>query len=105
MALMKQPRLTKVLDRMERDGLLKRRSSAGDRRRVALHLTARGRTRVAPVLKAARAHEADLLAQFTGTERATIKHALDLLIGRRRNEKHVRSGRIHPPLEGEGRRE
>lgn len=82
MALMKQPRLTKVLDRMERDGLLKRRSTASDRRRVALHLTAKGRTRVAPVLLAARTHEADLLAQFTSTERATIKHALDLLIGR-----------------------
>jgi 3-hydroxy-9,10-secoandrosta-1,3,5(10)-triene-9,17-dione monooxygenase reductase component len=82
MALMKQPRLTKVLDRMERDGLLKRRSTASDRRRVALHLTAKGRTRVAPVLKAARTHEADVLSQFTGAERTTIKHALDLLIGR-----------------------
>jgi 3-hydroxy-9,10-secoandrosta-1,3,5(10)-triene-9,17-dione monooxygenase reductase component len=84
MALMKQPRLTKALDRMERDGLLKRRSAASDRRRVTLHLTAKGRARVAPVLLAAKTHEADLLAQFTGAERATIKHALDLLIGRGR---------------------
>jgi 3-hydroxy-9,10-secoandrosta-1,3,5(10)-triene-9,17-dione monooxygenase reductase component len=84
MALMKQPRLTKVLDRMERDGLLKRGSTASDRRRVTLHLTAKGRTRVAPVLLAARTHEAELLGQFTGAERATIKHALDLLIGRGR---------------------
>ena len=82
MALMKQPRLTKVLDRMERDGLLKRRNAASDRRRVTLHLTAKGHTRVAPVLKAATTHEADVLSQFTGVERATIKHALDLLIGR-----------------------
>jgi len=84
MALMKQPRLTKVLDRMERDGLLQRRATAGDRRRVTLHLTAKGRARAAPVLIAAKAHETDLLAQFTDAERATIKHALDLLIGRAR---------------------
>ena len=84
MALMKQPRLTKALDRMEHDGLLKRRSAASDRRRVTLHLTAKGRARVAPVLLAAKTHEADLLAQFTGAERATIKHALDLLIDRTR---------------------
>jgi 3-hydroxy-9,10-secoandrosta-1,3,5(10)-triene-9,17-dione monooxygenase reductase component len=84
MALMKQPRLTKVLDRMERDGLLKRRSTSSDRRRVTLHLTARGRTRVVPVQRAASRHETELLAQFTAAERATIKHALDLLIGRER---------------------
>jgi len=84
MALMKQPRLTKVLDRMARDGLLKRSTTADDRRRVTLHLTAEGRARVAPVLVAAKAHETELLAQFTDAERATIKHALDLLISRAR---------------------
>jgi 3-hydroxy-9,10-secoandrosta-1,3,5(10)-triene-9,17-dione monooxygenase reductase component len=84
MALMKQPRLTKVLDRMERGGLLKRRSTAGDRRRVTLHLTARGRARVKPVLVAAKAHEAEVLSKFTDEERASIKYALDLLIDRAR---------------------
>jgi 3-hydroxy-9,10-secoandrosta-1,3,5(10)-triene-9,17-dione monooxygenase reductase component len=80
MALMKQPGLTKVLDRMERDGFLKRQSASDDRRRVTLHLTAKGRTRVKPVQTAALAHEAELLKQFSDSERATIKHALDLLI-------------------------
>jgi 4-hydroxyphenylacetate 3-hydroxylase, reductase component len=84
MALMKQPRLTKVLDRMERDGLLKRRGGAKDRRRVTLHLTAKGRTRVKPVQRAASRHEAELLSQFTDDEKLTIKSALDLLIGRAR---------------------
>jgi 3-hydroxy-9,10-secoandrosta-1,3,5(10)-triene-9,17-dione monooxygenase reductase component len=86
MALMKQPRLTKVLDRMERDGLLKRRGTAKDRRRVTLHLTAKGRTRVKPVQRAASRHEAELLSQFTDDEKLTIKSALDLLIGRGRME-------------------
>ena len=81
MALMKQPGLTKVLDRMERDGFLKRQNASEDRRRVTLHLTAKGRARVKPVQAAALAHEAELLKQFSDSERATIKHALDLLIG------------------------
>ena len=86
MALMKQPRLTKVLDRMERDGLLQRRATSGDRRRVTIHLTAKGRARVEPVQRAAKAHEAEVLKQFTDEERATIKYALDLLIDRQTPE-------------------
>jgi len=82
MALMKQPRMTKVLDRMERDGLVRRRVAPGDRRRVSVHLTAAGRARVRPVLAAAKAHEADLLTAFSGAERDTIKAALHLLIER-----------------------
>jgi len=82
MALMKQPRITKVLDRMERAGLVRRRVAPGDRRRVSVHLTAAGRARVRPVLTAARAHEAELLAAFSAAERDTIKTALHLLIER-----------------------
>jgi 3-hydroxy-9,10-secoandrosta-1,3,5(10)-triene-9,17-dione monooxygenase reductase component len=80
MALMKQPGLTKVLDRMERDDLVKRKSTPDDRRRVTLHLTAKGRARVKPVQAAAMEHEADLLRKFSDDQRATIKYALDLLI-------------------------
>lgn len=80
MALMKQPGLTKVLDRMERDGLLIRKGRSDDRRRVTIHLTAKGRARVKPVQAAAMQHEADLLGRFNDEQRATIKYALDLLI-------------------------
>jgi 3-hydroxy-9,10-secoandrosta-1,3,5(10)-triene-9,17-dione monooxygenase reductase component len=83
MALMKQPGLTKVLDRMERDELLNRRSTSDDRRRVTIHLTAKGRARVKPAQRAAKAHEAELMSQFTEDQRATIKSALDLLINSR----------------------
>lgn len=81
MAIMKQPRLTKVLDRMEADGLVERRDAAADRRRTPIHLTPKGRALVKPVLRAARTHETALLDQFTEEERGVIKHALDLLIG------------------------
>jgi DNA-binding MarR family transcriptional regulator len=80
---MKQPGLTKVLDRMERDQLLLRRGASSDRRRVTIHLTAKCRARVKPVQRAAKAHETELLKQFTDEQRATIKSALDLLINSR----------------------
>jgi DNA-binding MarR family transcriptional regulator len=83
MAIMAQPRMTKVLDRMERQGLVGRHPDSSDRRRVLIHLTAAGRGRAAPVLRAAKAHEARLLAPFTAEERAVIKRALDLLINGR----------------------
>jgi DNA-binding MarR family transcriptional regulator len=83
MAIMAQPRMTKVLDRMERQGLIGRHPDGSDRRRVLIHLTAAGRNRVAPVLRAAKAHEARLLAPFTAEERAVIKRALELLINGR----------------------
>ena len=82
MALMKQPRLTKVIDRMEADGLVERRGTAEDRRRTEIHLTAKGRALVKPVLRAAKAHEAELLKRFSDDERGIIKYALDLLIDR-----------------------
>jgi 3-hydroxy-9,10-secoandrosta-1,3,5(10)-triene-9,17-dione monooxygenase reductase component len=80
MALMKQPRLTKVLDRMEADGLVERRGTAEDRRRTPIHLTAKGRALVKPVLRVAKAHEAELLKRFSDDEQSIIKYALDLLI-------------------------
>jgi flavin reductase (DIM6/NTAB) family NADH-FMN oxidoreductase RutF/DNA-binding MarR family transcriptional regulator len=83
MALMKQPRLTKVLDRMEADGLVERRGTAEDRRRTPIHLTAKGRAQVKPVLRAAKAHEAELLKRFSDEERSIIKYALELLINSR----------------------
>src|SRR6266404_154190 len=39
-------RLVLVLDEMERDGLVERKASAGDRRTYALQLTSRGRKRL-----------------------------------------------------------
>jgi MarR family transcriptional regulator, organic hydroperoxide resistance regulator len=83
MAIMAQPRMTKVLDRMERQGLVGRHPDDSDRRRVLIHLTPAGRARAAPVLRAAKAHEARLLAPFSAEERAVIKRGLDLLINGR----------------------
>jgi DNA-binding MarR family transcriptional regulator len=43
-ALMPAPSLTKLVDRMVADNLVHRRADPGDRRRVLLHLAARGRS-------------------------------------------------------------
>jgi 3-hydroxy-9,10-secoandrosta-1,3,5(10)-triene-9,17-dione monooxygenase reductase component len=83
MAIMAQPRMTKVLDRMARQGLIERRSDPKDRRRVLIHLTPAGRTRAAPMLRAAKEHEAKILAPFSAEERSVIMRALDLLISER----------------------
>ena len=81
MVMMKQPSMTKVLDRMEAEGLVRRRGAREDRRRVLIHLTPKGRARVKPVLAAARAHQRERLAPFDEDERALILRALQLLIG------------------------
>jgi 3-hydroxy-9,10-secoandrosta-1,3,5(10)-triene-9,17-dione monooxygenase reductase component len=83
MAIMEQSRMTKILDRMQRQGLVERRPDEGDKRRVLIHLTDPGRKRAQPVLRAAKAHEADMLAPLTPEERTMIMHALDLLIRER----------------------
>lgn len=80
MAIMGQSRMTKILDRMERQGLVERRADTRDRRRVLIHLTAEGRARAVPMLKAAKEHETAMLAPLTPEERAMILKALDLLI-------------------------
>lgn len=82
MALIKQPRLTRMLDRMGRNGLVHRRHAPGDRRRVSVHLTEAGRARLRPALHAALSHEARLLDAFSAEERGRIKAALRLVIDR-----------------------
>ena len=78
--LLQQPTMTKVLDRMERDGLVKRRQDAADKRLVRVHLSARGAAMVADLLSAARQHEAEILARHP--EAAAIKDLLRGLIAR-----------------------
>jgi DNA-binding MarR family transcriptional regulator len=80
--LLQQPTMTKVLDRMERDGLVRRHADARDRRVVRLTLTPRGEGMVADLLAAARAHEAEVLACHPPAEVEAIKSLLRDLIAR-----------------------
>jgi len=59
--LAQQPTVTKTLDRLVAQGWVQRRADAADARRARVALTAAGQQHVAPLLAAARAHEAQRL--------------------------------------------
>jgi DNA-binding MarR family transcriptional regulator len=80
--LMQQPTMTRLLDRMARDGLVHRLPDPADRRATRVALTEAGRELAERLVAAARAHEAEVLARHPGTE-ALIKAILRDLIGER----------------------
>lgn len=80
--LFKQPTLTKVVDRMAADGLVERVPGEGDRRRVLVRSTEKGRDLVAGLLVEAKAHERSILASYTREEARTLKQVLRTLIDR-----------------------
>lgn len=78
--LFEQSRLSKIIDQMAEAGLVRRRLDPGDRRRVRVHLTPAGARRAAPLVAAARAHEASILSVFTADEARSLKDALRRLV-------------------------
>ncbi len=78
--LFKQPTITKLIDRMERDGLVKRLPSTGDRRRIRIIMTDRGHKLVGELLAKAKRHEAACLGSYAPAEIENLKRILrDLL--------------------------
>lgn len=75
-----QPRLTKTLDGMVRDGLIDRGRDPRDRRVAVVTLTEAGRARVRGLLALAREHEARALERLTATERRRLKAILRKLV-------------------------
>lgn len=59
--LAKQPTMTRMVDRLTREGLIRRATDPDDRRRVTVRLTESGRARAASLSAEARAHEARVL--------------------------------------------
>ncbi len=68
--------LVPILDRLETDGLVERRASAGDRRQNSVWLTAQGKKVIARLKPLVCDHEEQLLAGFSRQER---KQLLELL--------------------------
>jgi MarR family transcriptional regulator, organic hydroperoxide resistance regulator len=78
--LFKQPTVTKLIDRMERDGWVKRLPGAPDRRRIRIVMTERGHKVVGKLLVKAKRHEAACLASYAPDEIDNLKRILrDLL--------------------------
>lgn len=69
LALTKQPTLSKVVQRMEADGLLMRTAVRSDRRQTQVKITSKGRALVSRLCDAALAHQEAALKPF-GHERA-----------------------------------
>jgi len=80
--LQKQPTLTRIVDRLEDDGLVKRDHSPTDRREVRVRLTNRGRELSARLVAKAREHETAILHDYGKAEIASLKETLKVLIGR-----------------------
>lgn len=68
--------LTRLVDNMEKDGLVERRRDAADARAIALHVTAAGRRMTRRLLPIAERYEAVALDGFTAQEADVLKQAL-----------------------------
>jgi DNA-binding MarR family transcriptional regulator len=80
--MLQQPTVTKIVFRLEDEGLVARRSSPKDRRQVIIDLTARGRLLFAALEKKARQHQAEVLSAYSAAEKALLFDVLRELLRR-----------------------
>ena len=78
--LAQQPTVTKTLDRLVAQGWVERRADAADARRARVALTPAGLRHVAPLLRAATAHEAQRLQELDAPERERLRDWLRELV-------------------------
>jgi DNA-binding MarR family transcriptional regulator len=84
-------RVVAFIDELEADGLVERSRDGGDRRRNALALTAAGEAALRTIAAVARAHDDEICAALTKTERATLVE----LLGRIADQQGLTAG-VHP---------
>ena len=78
--LFKQPTLSKLLDRLERRGLLRRVAGGMDLRHSQVEITARGRKRIVPVVARARRREKAVLKAYRARDVRAFKALLQRFI-------------------------
>jgi DNA-binding MarR family transcriptional regulator len=78
--LAKQPTVTKLVGRMQDAGWVKRCDAAHDKRQSLVSLTAAGRRKVQPLLKQAKAHEAQVVSALGADPAHQLKVMLERLI-------------------------
>ena len=88
--LLQQPTMTKLLDRMVRDGLVARVPDARDRRVIRIALTPKGEARSTELMAAAERYEAEVLARHPQAE--GIKAVLRDIIAGAGPAPHHRAG-------------
>ena len=88
--LTKQPTLTKAVDRMERAGLVQRRTPDQDRRRTLVLLTEQGRQTAGPLVAESRAQESAVVSEQGEASmrqlRVLLRQLIDRMTGSERSE-------------------
>jgi DNA-binding MarR family transcriptional regulator len=80
LALLKQPTLSKLVQRLEAEDLVARRDTDGDRRQTIVTSTAKGQARVAALVAKARVHQQEVLKPFgENNSRDLIRTLKDLV--------------------------
>jgi DNA-binding MarR family transcriptional regulator len=79
-SLMEQSRMTRIVDQMEKRGLVVRKSDEGDGRRVRVHLTDAGQKLSSDVVEEAMEHERTLLSALNQADADRIKPSLERLL-------------------------
>ncbi|HEX2649295.1 MAG TPA: MarR family transcriptional regulator [Burkholderiales bacterium] len=72
----KQPTLSKLLDRLEKKGLVRRVAGDMDLRHSRVELTPKGRARIGPIVAQARRHEKRALKKFRARDIQALKRLL-----------------------------
>lgn len=78
--LFKQPTLSKLLDRLERRGLVRRVAGGMDLRHSLVELTPRGRKRIYPIVAQARRREKTVLRNYRARDVRAFKGLLKTFI-------------------------
>ena len=81
-SIAKQPTISKLVDRLVRQGLVARTGDPADARRVLVSLTEHGHRSIAPVLQDAAAFNLSLLAEYPPEELTALKRLLREMIAR-----------------------
>ncbi len=81
-ALVEQSRLTRIIDQMDKKGLVKRRVGVDDKRKVTVHLTSKGKKLASGLVDEARVHEKKILELLDDTDAAHLKPALQTLLAK-----------------------
>nr|MEC9418885.1 MarR family transcriptional regulator [Pseudomonadota bacterium] len=79
-SLLEQSRMTRIVDQMEKRGLVVRKSDKGYCRRVRVHLTDAGQKLSSEVVEEAREHERTLLSALNQSDADRIKPSLERLL-------------------------
>jgi flavin reductase (DIM6/NTAB) family NADH-FMN oxidoreductase RutF/DNA-binding MarR family transcriptional regulator len=80
-SLAKQPTISKLLDRLEEQRLIKRTTDTEDARKVMVTLTKAGAAKIKPVIAEAHGYGESLSGKFAAGELAALKETLRKLIG------------------------